>query len=235
MIAALITTWLAMVGQAPAAPPSPDLHLAVEYQFNFLANVITRNTDWWMAPQRTASRVGDRLTIRREDLGVSWRVDVKASTYTETKIAPPAPQPAAPVAEDIHTVGFDYEPDYDWQVRETHQRSTIAGRPCRQFVATGDADYAEATVTFWVCQPVKGITYAVNDAVMASMRSESAKRMITDTLARQGRAWVLGVEEKQEPAISPVMIVTLVVKALDAGTAPAGTFALPANVSKAER
>lgn len=50
MIAALITTWLAMVGYASAASPPPDLHLAVEFQFNFLANVITRNIDWWMAP-----------------------------------------------------------------------------------------------------------------------------------------------------------------------------------------
>ncbi len=235
MIAELIMTWLAMVGQASAPLPSPDLHLAVEFQFNILANVITRNTDCWMAPQKTASRVGDRLIIRRNDLGVTWDVDTKAKTYTETKIAPPSPQLAARVVEDIHTLGFDYEPDYDWQVREGRQRSIIAGRPCRQVVATGNADYAEATVTFWVCRPIKDVSYDVNDAVMAQMFIESARKLITDTVARQDSAWVLGVEEKWEPALSSSRISKHVVKALDSRTAAADTFELPPNVHKVGR
>ncbi len=42
MIAAFLTMWLAIIGQAP---PPPDLHLAIEFRFSFMANANTRNTD----------------------------------------------------------------------------------------------------------------------------------------------------------------------------------------------
>ncbi len=31
-----------------------------------------------------------------------------------------------------------------WTIGEPGEKTTIAGRPCRQVVASGDADYAEA-------------------------------------------------------------------------------------------
>jgi hypothetical protein len=229
----IVSIWVAAAGVfLPVQPPPSDLHVVFERQFNFLASVRTTTTEWWLAPAKSALKQGDRVTITRDDLGVRWRIDAKAGTYTEEKIAPAAPTPP-PTQEDIHTAGYEYEPQYDWKVSESGRKTTIAGRPCRQFIAIGDADYAEATVKFWVCEPITGISYPINDGLIGQLSSESARTMVGETALKHGKAWVLGVEETQEPAISPTMTITVSVKTLEATQAPAGTFDLPANVKKA--
>jgi len=236
MTPATIGFWLCAAGLAlPASSPPSDLHLVVESQFNYLASVRTTTTDMWMSTGRRTAKIGETITIRREDLGIRWRINLKAGTYTEEKIEPPSPPPP-PAKEDIHTVGQNYyEPEFDWTLSDSGQKTTIAGRPCRQFLAAGDADYAESTVKFWVCEPIAGITHPVNDAVISQMRNQSARKMVEQATAKQGSAWVLGIEETQEHSIAPTMVITVSVKTLDATAAPPGTFELPANAKKAAR
>ncbi len=232
MAPVIIGCWLSAMLLLPFPAPPSDLHVVFEYQFNYMSMKRATTTEMWTAPGRSAARVGDRLTIDREDLGVRWRVDVKAGTYVEDKIstAPSAP----PVKrEDIHTVGYDYyEPDYEWTVREVGSSMT-SGRPCRDFVGAGDADYAEATVKFSLCQPIEGATFT-NDAIVTQLRSESARKMIANAAVGQ-KAWVLKVEETQEPAVAGTIVVTIAIKTLETMPAPPGTFDLPANVKKAGR
>src|SRR5512141_1571865 len=101
MTVALLFAWLAAV----VAPP-PDLHVVFKSDFVFLSSTRAASHDWWVSDGRSAARQNDRLTIVREDLGVTWRVNAKAGTYTETKRpAPgrPAAQPAAAPVLDMHT------------------------------------------------------------------------------------------------------------------------------------
>ncbi len=233
MTALIFVLSLVAAGVPPPLAQAPsDLHVVFERQFNYMSSIRTTPTDWWVAPGKSATRSGDRLTIRRDDLGIRWRVDLKAATYEEAKIEAAPPAPAAD-KEDIHTAGFNYEPDYEWQVSQTGQTSTLAGRPCRQFVASGDADYSEATVKFWLCEPIAGVNHAVTSQVTGGLFSDSSRRMVIDTAAKQGNAWALGIEETLQPAISPTIVMTVTVKSLEAAAAPAGTFELPANVKKA--
>ncbi len=234
MSPALIGFWLSAMMSLPFSPPASDVHLLVESQFNYLSSVRTTTVETWSSQGKTATKLGDRLTIRREDLGVRWRVDLKAGTYIEDKLPPTAPAPD-PRKEDIHTAGYDYEPEFDWTTRETGEKSAIAGQPCRQFVANGDADYAESTVKFWVCEPITGVTYAMNDAVLGMMRSDDARKMVVQTATKLGRGWVLGVEETQQPPIAPTLVMTISVKTIEATPLPATTFELPPNVKKAGR
>ncbi len=230
MTPAAIGCWLSAMLLLPSSAPPPDLHVVVSSQFHYLSSVRPTTLDVWMSDGKRATKIGDRVAIRREDLGVTWRIDVKGGTYTEDKIvASPPPEPAK---EDIHTAGFEYEPEFDWQLAETGEKSTIAGRPCRRTVATGDADYAQTTVSFWSCDAIAGVGHRVTDLVVGMLRSRSAAKMVADTAAKSG-AWVLSVEETQEPAIAPTMTITASVTSLEATAAPAGTFDLPANVKKA--
>ena len=90
MVPVILGIWLSVAVSLPVSPPPADVHLLVESQFNYLSSVRTTTIETWSAQGKTATKIGDRLTIRREDLGVRWRVDLKAGTYTEEKIAPPA-------------------------------------------------------------------------------------------------------------------------------------------------
>ena len=164
--------------------------------------------------------------------------DIEPIPGDETKIPPAGQQtPPPPVAGkvDMRTAGYDWEPGYDWTVKASGQSSTIAGRPCREFVATGDADYAEARVSFWACDPVPGVTRSPTDTVAAPLRSVSVKKMIFDTLAKHGGAWLLAAEEQQEPAIAPTMVMRVRVETLEVTTAPPGTYDMPPTFKKAGR
>ena len=238
MTVAVLMAWLAGALALPIPlPPPPDLHIVFRSEFVYQASTRATSNEWWVSDGTSLARQGDRLSIYREDLGVVWRASVKAGTYTETKL-PPAGQSAPPPAADkvdMHTAGYEWEPAFDWVVKASGQSSTIAGRPCREFVATGDADYAEARVSFWACDPVPGVTRNPTDTVAAPLRSVSAKRMIFDTLAKHGGAWLLAAEEQQEPAIAPTMVMRVRVETLEAATAPPGTFDLPPAFKKAGR
>ena len=234
----LLVLYLAGTFTWPASPP-PDLHAVIRSEFVYMARTRTTTSEWWASDGKSAIRQGDRLSITREDLGVVWRASLKEGTYSERTIAPAgqaaAPPEAAGASVDMRTAGYDWEPSYEWSVKASGQSSTIAGRACREFVATGDADYAEARVSFWACDPLPGVARSPNDAVVAPLASPSARRMILETLTKQGGAWVLGADEQQEPAIAPTMVMRVRVETLEAGAAPAGTFDLPPSFKKAVR
>jgi hypothetical protein len=231
----VLITWLAAALSWPAPAP-PDLHVVFRSEFVYLSSTRPVTHEWWVSDGKSSIRQGERLSIIREDLGVTWRVNTKAGTYTEAKRQPAGPPPP-PAAEkvDMHTAGFDWEPRYDWTVKASGQSSTIAGRPCREFTATGDADFAEASVSFWACDPLPGVTRNPTDMVAGVLRSDSTKRMIFDTLAKHGHSWLLAAEERQEPAIAPTMLIRVRVESIEAATAPAGTFDLAPTLKKAGR
>jgi hypothetical protein len=228
--------WLAASLSLASPPPPPgDLHVVVSSEFVYMARVRPTRQDWWLGGKQRALAVDGRLTIYREDLGLVWRIDTKAGTYTETPQAKPETRPPTPPAVDMHTVGYGWEPDYDWSVKETGRQSTIAGRACREFAATGQADYAEATATFWGCTPLAAGMVSPTDVVVGPLRSESTRKMIRDAAARRGGFWVLQAEETTEPAIAPTMVLRVKVDTLEATPAPAGTFELAATLKKAGR
>ena len=235
MTVPVFIAWLA-AALSSAAPPPPDLHVVFRSEFVYMSSTRPATHEWWVSDGKSSIRQGERLSVIREDLGVVWRINAKAGTYTETKrpaAGPPTPPSAGKV--DIHTLGYDWEANYDWIVKASGQTSTIAGRPCREFVAEGDADFAEARVSFWACDPLPGVAKSPTDMVAGVLRSNSAKTMIFDTLAKHGHAWLLGAEERQEPAIAPTMVIRVRVDSVEEAEAPAGTFDLPATLKKAER
>jgi hypothetical protein len=239
MMVAVLIAWLAeALASSRLIPPPPDLHIVFRSEFVYMSSTRATANEWWVSDGKSLARQGDRLSINREDLGVAWRASVKAGTYTETKFSPagpPAPPPPASDKVDMHTAGYEWEPSYDWEVKASGQTTTIAGRPCREFVATGNADYAEARVSFWACDPLSGVTRNPTALVAAPLQSASTKKMIVDTLAKHGGAWLLAAEEQQEPAIAPTMVTRVRVETLEATTAPPGTFDLPPTFKKAGR
>jgi hypothetical protein len=223
----------------PSPQAAPDLHITLKSEFEYMSRIRPTNQDWWLGERRSRLSVGDRVSISREDLGINWRIDSKQGTYTESKraadTAHAVPASSAKPAIDMHTVGYRWEPEYDWTVKETGNKAVIAGRPCREFSAAGDADYSESSVTFWGCEPISGVRATPNDAVLSTIRNASTQKMMTDTAQQHGGLWVLQAEERQEPAIAPTAVTRIKVEVAEAAAAPAGTFDLPAGLKKAGR
>jgi len=199
-----------------------------------MSRVRTFDQEVWAGSRVGRVVEGDRITIARDDRGLTWRLSAKANTYTESPRKPATAAPPPPQALDMRTAGWEWEAAYSWSTKESGQQGTLLGRPCREFVADGDADYAEARVTFWACEALPGAPAAPNDAVLSRLRSDSCRAMILDTLAAHGGLWVLQVEEKQEPAIAPTLIIRARAEKLEVVTVSAGLFELPADARKAE-
>lgn len=233
MLLFLLLSWLAAALPAPPPPPG-DLHFVVASEFVYMARTRPTRQDWWLGEKRRAVAIDGRLTITREDLGVVWRIDTKAGTYTETPRPAPGAAAEGPAPFDIHTAGYDWEPEFEWRVRKTGREATMAGRPCREFSANGQADYSDTSVTFWGCTPLSPDLPSPTEVVTAPLRNESTVRMIRDAAAREG-LWVLQIEETTEPAIAPTMTMRIKVDLLEAASAPAGTFELSPSLKKAGR
>jgi hypothetical protein len=234
----VILSWVAASMSLASPPPPPgDLHVVVSSEFVYMARVRPTRQDWWLRGQQRALAVDGRLIVFREDLGLVWRIDTKAGTYTETVQPKPdvAPAAAAPPAVDMHTAGYSWEPEFDWTVKATGRQSTIAGLPCREFAAAGQADYAEAAATFWGCAPLAPDMPSPTTLVINLLRNDSTLKMIRDAAAREGGLWVLQAEETTEPAIAPTMILRVKVESLEVKPAPEGTFELAPTLKKAGR
>ncbi len=70
-----------------------------------MARARSTRQDWWLRDKHRALAVDGRLTVFREDLGLVWRVDPKAGTYTETKQPEPAVAPAPRPSRRRHAHG----------------------------------------------------------------------------------------------------------------------------------
>ena len=232
----VLLSWLASSLLLASPPASPgDLHVVVGSEFVYMARVRPSRQDWWVRDKQRALAVEGRVTVFRDDLGLVWRIDTKAGTYTETPQPKPDPKPTAPPAVDMHTAGYQWEPEFDWSVKETGRESTIAGRPCREFAATGQADYSDATATFWGCTPLAADMPSPTTLVTNLLRSESTMKMIREAAAKHGGLWVLQAEETMEPAIAPSMVLRVKVETLEGKPAPEGTFELAPTLKKAGR
>ncbi len=180
--------------------PAPDSGLAlqavVQTNFQYLNSTRTTKAEFWIVSQdRTYEKRGNQ--VRRM-----------------LAIAPPPKEKV-----DIHTLGFDYEPNFRVvKVEDATGTRTVLGRTCQLATAWAIADYAEAHLRFWLCpqadQREANLKTAVARAV--SGRYPNLEREILKLLeARQGQI-VLEASSDIEPPIAPLMKFTFQVVSLDA-------------------
>ncbi len=222
------------------------LHFAIEREFVYMASTRTLRSEQWIAGDKAYQKRGDVVVITRKDLGVRWMVDSAGKTYTEQplKDAPTTADQAntsgaivnSTVPEDLRMAGFRYEPDYAWTVSETSETRDINGRSCRRLTAAGDADYAETSLTLWLCpRGESDRAGSSNPAVLDQIRSDSIRKLVEEQLAKRGNPILMSFEENTEPAIAATTIARIRIKVLESAPIPAGIFDLPPGVQKSAR
>jgi hypothetical protein len=220
-------------GQAePAA-----LHATVQRDFTFLESTRTTEVEYWIGDDGIFEKRGEQVRIDRRDLGVTWLIDSRKGAYSEQRR--PAPAPAATArgdaAEDMHTAGFDYEPEFIWQVKDTGERQALLGRDCRLTVATGVADFAETELRLWLCASAEGqAERQVNDLVLRQARFpfRDMGAFVAAELARRAGVLLLLAEARTDPPISRMMRHQVRVSSLETGPAPPGIFEVPKGLTK---
>ena len=116
-----------------------DIHLVIETSRTYMDHTIKYTEEYWLADDKIYQKRNHRIFITRDDLGLVWSIDTKEKTYSERKIEIQSGLEQEPEdksdqqevqKEDIHNLGFHYEPDYDWEIKETDEVKEINGFPC---------------------------------------------------------------------------------------------------------
>ncbi len=156
---------LQSAGQPPVA-----LHATVRSDFVYLASTRTTAAEYWISGDKLYEKRGEQIRIDRRDLGLTWMIDPQKSSYVERKIPPDSPAPPAAAQEDVHTLGFDYQPEFVWDVKDTAETQVLHGRICRLTVATGIAEFAETTLRLWFCPTAQEDQRRLNNVLVGLFR-----------------------------------------------------------------
>jgi hypothetical protein len=215
---------------------TPALHVLLESQFVYMSSTQTAMAEHWIADGKSYEKRGQRVVIVRSDRGVRWVIDTQKGTYSETPLAPRAvPPKRGAQAEDIHTAGFSYEPEFAWTQTESEETSTVEGRRCRLTVATGTAEFAEAELKLHhAVARAPEMECKANALVLdaARFRYAGIGAAASEFLSKQRNALLMSLEATVEPPISPTMVHRVVVRTLEQAQPPGGLFDLPPGIRK---
>jgi hypothetical protein len=219
---------LACLGTARA-----DTHAVVESSRLYLEQETKVTFEYWIAPGQNSRKTPSRATIVREDLGLVWNLDLKGKTYTEIPLKTLEAQATRP-KPDMRKLWLDYyDPDYVWTLRDTGETKAFNGFECRGFGATGEADFAEMSATYWIClvPDVPG-GRAFHDFYESQYRGDSRMAGLLEILKDHPAGFCVFREEIVEPSIAPTIRTRTRLTRLEEAEAPPGTYDLPEGFKK---
>jgi hypothetical protein len=212
-----------------------DIHVKSETSRFYMDFERKDVNELWLTEGKSCRKVSNRLYITREDLGVRWLVDPAKKSYLEVKLDA-AQQPRAGAGEDIHTVGMYYNPEYDWELKDTAEEKEIEGYRCRRYEAVGEADFAGIVSSYWICEDESapgGRLYG--EYMMEQVKNDPQRPKLSTLLKEHKGAFPVYREETIENAIAPTMVYKIKLLVLEEAEAPAGIYEIPDGYTKIER
>ena len=209
-----------------------DVHATIENSRTYMDYTRTYVFEYWLTDIKSYIQRDNAVWITRKDLGLTWQIDLDERTYTEEKIKKNTGSKRSKV-QDIHTLGMDYEPQYDWTVKDTGDTKNINGFPCRLFAASGDADFSEISLKFWIC--IEGQAYNRDEYrtfVLEQLKNDGRLKPLYGTLKKFKHSFPVLREENIESPIAPKMTRVVKVTKLERTDAPPKIYDLPEGLRK---
>ncbi len=212
-----------------------DTHAVVDSTRLYMDQETKVSLEYWIARDRSSRSAAGRTTITRDDLGLIWNLDLDAKTYTETVIPNP-PAPPSRQKLDMRKLWLEYyEPDFAWTIRETGASRSFNGFDCREFRASGEADFAEMSAVYWIClAPDVPGAKAFHDYSLMQYRGVSRMAALLKLLEENSAGFCAYREETVENSIAPTIRATATLKMLEETEAPPGTYEVPAGFRKVD-
>lgn len=210
-----------------------DIHLASTQSGSYEGRAIGRTIaqEEWSCADKEWRKTDGRVRITRRDLGVSWSIDPKAGTYTETPLGKAA-APAPPVAEKLHNDGYEYDPEFDWKL-EDKGFEEAGGVRCHKYVLDGDADLSEKVFELWVADDL-GPAVQRDDRTIALFRARTGAGDLLDRWEALKGRFVLRERVTEDRPIGGDVVTETVFTTFEAVKPPDGIYDLPAGLKKVE-
>ncbi len=110
-------------------------------------------TEMWIGENKRCYKSRFSTLIHRYDLKKRYIINLRNKKYMEEPLEESS-KPAEKEKTRIQTLGFNYQPVFDWIVIKTEKEKIVDGLTCRLYILEGDADYAEEKRERWVAQDV---------------------------------------------------------------------------------
>ncbi len=230
-----LITAISFLSLIPAGILASETHAIFESSRTYMDHTVSYTDEYWLAEGKMYWKRNNRVFIEREDLGLMWSIDLRARTYTERKIEKDRQVPEEQ-EQDIHSLGYSYDPDYDWEVIDNKEEKGINGFPCKGFVIDGDADFTEIKIQLWICTDAQIPGSAeLHRLLVNSYKNDSQRKPIADILEKYPKSFPVFQEETIENPIAPTMTYRINLQLLEKIEPPAGIFELPEGFEKQER
>ncbi len=211
-----------------------DTHAVVESKRLYMDQETRVTFEYWIGRDRSMRKAASRATITRDDLGLVWNLDLDGKSYTESVLRKPAAAEPSRHNPDMRKLWLNYyEPDYAWTIRDTGERRSVNGLACSEFRATGEADFAELSAVYWICQ-TPGVPggKAFRDYCLSQYEGDSRMAALSKLLEENPDGFCAYREETVEPSIAPAARAYTGLTALEEAEAPPGTYDIPAGFKK---
>jgi hypothetical protein len=189
----------------------------------------SRSTEIWMNDQALYMNSGRIVTIVRYDLQKRWSFSPQSRRYIEESLVPPKTEEGD--SADIHRMGWDYTPTYDWTVADKPREEVILDLQCKLITAEGDADYASASLELWVTDKAPINIERFNERVTAPASDFDWPGLIRARPALKGKFFMRIINRAAHP-IAPEMTYETKVTKIESATPPPNIYEIPDGFQK---
>jgi len=234
MIKATALVFAILAGLSAGTWARADTHAVVESKRLYMDQETRVTFEYWIGRDMSVRKAAGRATITRDDLGLVWNLDLERKSYTESVLRKPAEAAPARRDPDMRKLWLNYyEPEYAWTIKATGERKSVNGFDCREFRATGEADFAELSAAYWICL-TPGIPggKAFRDYCLTQYEGDSRMAALFKLLEENPEGFCAYREETVEHSIAPTARAHTGLTALEEAEAPPGTYDIPAGFKR---
>jgi hypothetical protein len=220
----LVVSFTMLLLLSTAGQCRADIMCVTESSRSFMGSTDRNRTECHVSGRRAYVRDNRGTSIQRYDLGLSWRLYETKAEYAERALKPAAE------SSDIHTLGFEYHPSYEWEIQDTGLEKEVNGFPCRLLTADGDADFARVTWKVWLSR--KGDREAIREYrafLVEQWSGVPEKEALLLILSRHSDSFPAAWDMTAELPIPSTIHEEQAVTALEKKPASPGLFEIPGH------
>jgi len=194
----------------------------------------TTVTEMWTVTDKSCTLINQMKNIVRKDLGLIYLINLQAKTYSIDSIQTKSTQTLSKNALDFKYIGQKYNPEYEWKKPHLVKKDTVANYSCYHFLCTGDADFDQISLDYYLTKTKdKSFAEMVNSVMMNSVGSPNKQEPLTQVIDKDKNLMILKIIEKVENPISPRITTTIAIDIFKKTLPDKELFEVPANFRKA--
>lgn len=216
----------------PFSAVSADDHVVVEWTRSGMGGRYpSRSTEIWMNETSVYVKGTRIVAIERYDLRKRWRFSLEKKRYMEDSLTTAVEQKSVKDTVAIQRAGWNYEPEYEWIVKETQQEEVIGDQRCKLIVAEGDADYASESIELWVTENAPVNIARFNERVTSRTVDFDWQGLLKLSPALK-KCFIVKSVDKRNPAIAQESTSETKVTKLESTAPPPKIYEVPDGFQK---